>query len=81
MALEQGRFKTDHWAEYARNPRIDFVPGLWEEKMSREELIDLLKFAYRSFYFRPKVIWRNLSVHSPMELLRKARAALKLFRV
>jgi radical SAM superfamily enzyme YgiQ (UPF0313 family) len=31
MGLKQGRFKTDHWAEFARNPEVAFTPPLWEE--------------------------------------------------
>jgi radical SAM superfamily enzyme YgiQ (UPF0313 family) len=81
MGLEQGRFKTDYWADFARHPEKGFQPPLWEEKMRREELIELLRYAYKSFYLRPTVVWRNLSVRSPMEFIRKARAGLKLFRV
>lgn len=81
MGLDQGRYPTDHWAAFAKDPRIDFQPPLWEEHMKREELIDLLRYAYQSFYLRPKTVWRNLRVASAGEFLRKARAGLKLFRV
>ncbi len=81
MALETGRFKEDHWAAFARDPKPGFQPGLWEEKMGREELVELLRYAYKSFYLRPIVVWRNLKSRTPMELFRKAKAGWKVFRV
>jgi anaerobic magnesium-protoporphyrin IX monomethyl ester cyclase len=80
-ALEEGRYEKDYWAEFAADPRPDFIPRLWEEYMTRDELVDLLKYAYKSFYLRPKVLMKNASVHSPLDLFRKARAGLKMLRV
>jgi radical SAM superfamily enzyme YgiQ (UPF0313 family) len=81
-ALEDGRFDTDYWAEFAKNPTPDFKPKLWEEHMDRDELIDLLKYAYKSFYLRPKIILKNMSyTHSPLDLFRKARVGLKMLRI
>jgi len=82
MGLEEGRFKNDYWKEFAENPTVDFVPELWEETLSREELIKLLKYAYKNFHIRPKyVIKRILDVRSFEEFKRKARAGLKVFRI
>lgn len=81
-ALEEGRFDHDYWAEFAKNPTADFEPRLWEEHMNRAELIDLLKYAYKSFYLRPKMFVKNMAyTHSPVDFLRKARAGLKLLRI
>ena len=80
-ALEEGRYEKDYWAEFAQNPTPDFKPRLWEEYMTRDELVDLLRYAYKSFYLRPKVIWKNLPWGSPVDMMRKARAGLKMMWV
>ncbi|HVM32929.1 MAG TPA: radical SAM protein [bacterium] len=81
-ALEEGRFDHDYWADFAKNPTPDFKPRLWEEHMNREELIELLKFAYKSFYLRPKIVMKNMSyTHTPLDFFRKARAGLKMIRI
>jgi len=81
-ALEEGRFDRDYWADFAKNPTPDFKPRLWEEHMDREELIGLLKYAYKSFYLRPKMVLKNMAdTHSPVDFLRKARTGLKMLRI
>ncbi|MFC2066188.1 B12-binding domain-containing radical SAM protein [Chloroflexota bacterium] len=81
MGLEEGRLKNDYWQEFARNPTKNFVPELWEENLSREELIELLKSAYKGFYVRPKyVLKRVFEARSFEEFKRKAKAALRVFR-
>ncbi len=81
-ALEEGRFDHDYWAEFAKNPTPDFKPRLWEEFMTREELIALLKEAYKSFYLRPKILMKNMaSTHSALDLFRKARVGFKMLRI
>jgi radical SAM superfamily enzyme YgiQ (UPF0313 family) len=77
--LRDGVFEKDHWKEFASNPRPDFVPPFWEESMSTEELHELIRKAYRSFYLRPGYALRRvLELRSPSELLKKARAAWKV---
>jgi radical SAM superfamily enzyme YgiQ (UPF0313 family) len=81
-ALEEGRYDNDYWAEFAKNPTPDFKPKLWEEHMKREELVDLLKYAYKSFYLRPKMVMKNMAyTHSALDLFRKARVGLKMLRI
>jgi anaerobic magnesium-protoporphyrin IX monomethyl ester cyclase len=81
-ALAEGRFDRDYWADFARNPVTGFTPRLWEEFMSRDELIGLLKSAYKSFYFRPRIVIKNMvDTRSPADFFRKARAGLKMFRI
>ncbi len=81
-ALEEGRYDHDYWAEFAKNPSLDFKPRLWEEFMTREELIGLLKEAYKSFYLRPKIFMKNMvRTHSALDLFRKARVGLKMLRI
>ena len=64
---------------FAANPTPDFRLRFWEEHFTRGELAGLLQTAYRRFYFRPSVIWRNLrALDSWSELRHKAAAALAL---
>ena len=80
LGLKKGVFK-DYWKEFAVNPTKDFVPQLWEENLSREELIGLLEYAYKSFYTRPSYVFKKiLKVRSFDEFKRKARAGMRLLK-
>ena len=59
-AVEKGFIEDDCWNNFVMNPKMTFNPPTWDEYLSREELIKLIKFAYRRFYLRPCVILRNL---------------------
>jgi radical SAM superfamily enzyme YgiQ (UPF0313 family) len=77
--LKNGSIKTDYWREYAQNPTRDFQMRFWEEDLSREELIELLKLGYRTYYVRPSYILREIfKVRSLPEFVRKAKAGLKV---
>lgn len=79
MGLERGLYDHDYWAEFARRPRQDFVPRLWDENLSRDALIEAMLNLYRRFYRRPSYILRRLArLRSPRELWIKARAGLQL---
>ena len=81
MGLEQGIFKKDYWKEFASNPTKDFAPELWEENLNREELVELLEYAYKSFYTRPGYVFKKvLKVRSFDEFKRKAKAGLRLLK-
>ena len=80
--LAQGVFKEDYWHQFAVNPSSDFKPRYWEEELAASELVDLLNYAYRSFYLRPSyVLRRAFNVHSVGEFLRKAHAGLKVLKM
>jgi anaerobic magnesium-protoporphyrin IX monomethyl ester cyclase len=80
LGLEKGVF-DDYWKGFASNPTKNFVPQLWEEKMSREELIGLLEHAYKSFYTRPSYVFKKiLKVRSFDEFKRKAKAGMRLLK-
>ena len=82
MALEEKIITYDAWQEFAKNPKPDFVPPIWEKELSRKELFCLLKKAYRSFYFRPNYILKKIiKLKSGKELLRKAKAALAILKI
>lgn len=77
--LKSGILKYDYWKDFSQNPRKDFVPELWEEHLTREELVKLLKYAYKSFYMRPIYILKRIfEVKSWQELKRKARPGFRL---
>ncbi len=79
MGLERGLYDHDYWREFARDPRPDFVPSVWDERFSREELIELMKQGYRRFYLRPRYLLRRvIHVRSWSEFQRKAKAGLRL---
>lgn len=79
MGLEQGLYKTDYWREFAAAPDPEFVPELWEEQLSRDELVKYVFKLYGKFYRRPLYVLRRLlRVRSPRELAVKARAGIRL---
>lgn len=82
MALEKKIVSHDVWRQFAKNPKPDFIPPIWEKELSREELFSLLKKAYRSFYLRPNYILKKiLQLKSGRELMNKVKAGLKLLKI
>lgn len=82
LGLEKGVLSHDYWRAFAAHPSEDFVPQLWEENLSREELIALLRRAYKSFYTRPNYVLQSLlKVKTLEEFKRKARAGLGVLRL
>lgn len=80
MGLKEGMF-SDYWRKFAANPRREFTTRFWEEDLSRDELIHLLDYAYKSFYTRPAYVLGQLRrVRSFSEFARKARAALRVLK-
>ncbi len=80
--LKEGVLKKDYWREFSHNPEKDFIPQVWEENLSQEELVALLKSAYRSFYVRPAYILKELTkVKSLKEFRRKIKAGLGVIKL
>lgn len=80
--LANGFIKQDYWKKFAENPTPDFEPPYWEENLTRRELLNLHKKAYKSFYLQPKfVIKKLIQLKSPSEFIRKARAGLRLLKI
>lgn len=78
LGLEKGLY-NDYWREFAKDPFIDFSARHWEEILSKEELLDLLGYAYRCFYLRPAYIIRELfKVKTRKELVRKIKGGLQV---
>lgn len=79
MGLERGLYERDYWAEFAANPTPGFVPRLWDETFSREEMIEQMTRLYKRFYRRPGYILSQLAkIRSVAEFRRKAKAGMKL---
>lgn len=80
--LSMGLWKGDPWREFAIAPRSDFVPPVWDENLSRKELIELTLGAYREFYRDPRYLLRRLrKIRSASEALRQIRAGMKILRL
>lgn len=70
-AIEKGLVKDDCWDNFVMNPQEAFKPPVWDEYLSREELIKLIKFAYRRFYLRPGILFQNLFKTLSLESLKR----------
>lgn len=82
LGLKEKILPYDYWREFAQNPTSDFKSYVWEELLSKKELFQLSKKAYRSFYFRPKYVFkRALQLKSFSEFKTKAKIALNLLRM
>ncbi len=82
LAIEEKVVANDVWKKFAKNPQPGFIPPIWDKELSRKELFYLLGRAYRSFYWRPKFIFKTLKkIKSAKELIRKARAGLQLLKI
>jgi anaerobic magnesium-protoporphyrin IX monomethyl ester cyclase len=77
LGLESGLIKSDIWREFARDPLQPFRGPLWTQNFTEEELTHLTAAAYRSFYMRPRFVWKQLRrVRSFGQLRTMARGAL-----
>ncbi|MDI6735931.1 MAG: radical SAM protein [bacterium] len=81
LGLEKKIFKEDFWLKFVQNPTKDFKPQIFNENLTYDELVDLLNYAYKGFYVRPKfILKRLLSIKSTKEFCRYARAGLRLIQ-
>ena len=79
LGFKVGLYQDDYWREFARNPRVDFKPNLWNEIMTSEELVELMKWGYRRYYMRAGYLMKRvLELRSWGEFKRKARAGIRL---
>jgi len=78
-AIQKGLYPYDYWSEFAKSPSHDFVPPTLPNTLSREELVNILKKAYKDFYVRPKYIFKEaLKVRSWDSLMTKASLAMDM---
>jgi radical SAM superfamily enzyme YgiQ (UPF0313 family) len=71
--------EIEPWWKFMRAPNEEFKAQVWDEYFTREELRDLLDLAYRTFYWRPKFVARNLfQIRNLTDFKRKATAGIRL---
>jgi anaerobic magnesium-protoporphyrin IX monomethyl ester cyclase len=80
---KKGLYPADCWDQLMKDPLCGVdVPACWEEHLSRDEILELLKIAHRKFYMRPKVVARNVvGLASFQEFKRLARGALSIAKL
>lgn len=80
--LKKGILTNDYWKEFAKNPTENFEPAYWEEHLTRKELEELSKIAFKKFYLRPSyIIKRLIKLNSLEALKRQGKAGLKLIGI
>ena len=58
---KKGLYPADCWDRMMKDPLCGVeVPVCWEEHLSREQILELLKIAHRKFYMRPQFIARQI---------------------
>lgn len=79
QALEEKVIPYDYWHEFAKNPTTDLKVHYWEKELSRDDLMELVNMAYKSFYVRPGYIIKQLfATKSLDEAYRKTKAGIKV---
>jgi radical SAM superfamily enzyme YgiQ (UPF0313 family) len=80
--LNKGIIPIDYWHEYAKNPVPDYLlPFVYEENLTKDELIELRNLATKKYYFRPKVLFRELKGCSSLqEFMKKAKMGVTLLK-
>ncbi len=73
-ALRDGIVKKDVWLEYAKNPKADFLPPIWNT-YTAEEAGKILLDAYRMFYMRFSYVLKRLLNLSSFEEFKKYQKA------
>lgn len=77
--VDEGVLRLEPWLDFMADPRADYRAQVWDQYFTRDELRDLLGLAYRSFYWRPRFVVGQLrQLRDPRDLLRKAKAGLRL---
>lgn len=80
-AVRQGVVPPGRWQDFAMAPRRDFIVDHWNEFMDLATLVQLQKWSYRRFYFRPRYILRSvIQTGSIYQFMSKAKGALKLIK-
>ncbi len=80
---KKGLYAADCWDRLMKDPLCGVeVPACWEEHLTRDEILELLKIAHRKFYLRPKFIARTAAnLASVSEFKRLAGGALSILKL
>ena len=78
-----GLYPADCWDRLMKDPLCGVdVPVCWEEHMTRDDILELLKIAHRKFYMRPQFVARQvLGLSTGAEFKRLAGGALSLLKL
>jgi anaerobic magnesium-protoporphyrin IX monomethyl ester cyclase len=71
LGVSEGYVPADYWERYIRGGGIrkEDVPYFTSKEYNRQDLDNLLKRAYREFYFRPTYVMQRLAgIRSPRDL-------------
>jgi len=80
-AVRQGVIAAGRWQNFAKAPSKDFIVDHWNEFMDLATLVNLQKWSYRRFYFRPRYILRSvIQTGSIYQFMSKAKGAIKLIK-
>lgn len=61
LGVKQGIIDPGKWENFAQSPSADFEPPLWTQYLSKQDLADLLYYAYKRYYIRPRHILTTLA--------------------
>lgn len=80
---KMGLYEADVWDKLMKDPLCGVeVPVAWEEHLSRDEILELLKIAHRKFYMRPRFLARQvMGLQTGAEFKRLAGGALSLLKL
>jgi len=80
---KKGLYPADCWDRMMKDPLCGVeVPVCWEEHLSREQILELLKISHRKFYMRPQFIARQvLGLETGAEFKRLFQGALSLAKL
>jgi hypothetical protein len=81
-AIAKGMIEEGRWEKFALDPQNGFKVDHWTEFITEKELVELHRYAYKSFYFRPKYILNSIfETRSFHEFKSKSKGVLKLLNV
>ncbi len=80
--VKRGILDESFWKNYAENPYKDAYIPFWEEHLTKEDLGQLIKEAYTTFYFDPWYMLQTLrNVKGGHDFYVKAKVGLHLFKL
>jgi len=81
--VELGLWEADCWDKFMADPGPDYdLPTMWEEHLTREELVEVLKILHKDFYLSPgKIIRTLLTIKSMPELMRMISGGLSIIKL
>jgi len=81
LAVKKNLANLDEWKNFVKNADLHFKPKMWTEHFNKDELRNIIKKAFREFYFRPSYIIKNFfKTNSLYELKRKILGFFELIK-